>query len=152
MNPDDELDFDTLNEELKGRSYEELWLAAWEDSRGDHPLQAMTREALIITRREMENIHPRLKLPAMYDECTQQQRKELREEYARLNFNMCFYCHYSLDEDSPYNMENKPIKYSLFPPAFFSNPVHLQHDHDTGLTEGAVHSYCNAVMWQYEGR
>jgi hypothetical protein len=32
------------------------------------------------------------------------------------------------------------------------SPIHLQHDHDTGLTEGAVHAYCNAVLWQYEGR
>lgn len=31
-------------------------------------------------------------------------------------------------------------------------PVHLQHNHDTGMTEGAVHARCNAVMWQYLGR
>jgi hypothetical protein len=32
------------------------------------------------------------------------------------------------------------------------HPVHLQHSHVTGLTEGAVHAFCNAVLWQYEGR
>lgn len=28
----------------------------------------------------------------------------------------------------------------------------LMVDHKTGMTEGAVHNYCNAVMWQYENR
>lgn len=30
-------------------------------------------------------------------------------------------------------------------------PVHLHHDHKTGLTIGAVHAKCNAVLWQYYG-
>lgn len=93
-----------------------------------------------------------MKLPVIYDDCTIAQRRAIREEYIRLQDGKCFYCAAPLSEDSIYNAENKPVKYSLFPPAFFSNPVHLQHDHVSGLTEGAVHSYCNAVMWQYEGR
>jgi hypothetical protein len=40
----------------------------------------------------------------------------------------------------------------LFPPNFLKYPVHLQHNHDTDMTEGAVHARCNAVMWQYHGR
>ena len=43
-------------------------------------------------------------------------------------------------------------KSSTFPQNFLQYPIHLQHNHDTGMTEGAVHNYCNAVMWQYEGR
>lgn len=35
---------------------------------------------------------------------------------------------------------------------FLQHPIHLQHNHTTGMTEGAVHNYCNAVMWQYEHR
>jgi hypothetical protein len=38
---------------------------------------------------------------------------------------------------------------SLFPKNFLKWPVHLHHSHDTGMTIGAVHSYCNAVLWQY---
>jgi hypothetical protein len=47
---------------------------------------------------------------------------------------------------------SKPINWKLFPENFLMYPVHLQHDHNTNLTEGAVHAYCNAVLWQYEGR
>ena len=46
----------------------------------------------------------------------------------------------------------KKINWKLFPPFFLRFPIHLQHNHDTNMTEGAVHAYCNAVMWQYEGR
>ena len=43
------------------------------------------------------------------------------------------------------------ITNSLFPPNFFKWPVHLHHSHDTGMTIGAVHARCNAVLWQYHG-
>lgn len=39
----------------------------------------------------------------------------------------------------------------LFPKGFFDHPVHLHHNHDTGLTIGAIHCYCNAISWQYHG-
>ena len=29
------------------------------------------------------------------------------------------------------------------------HPIHLHHDHDTDLTIGAVHAYCNAILWEY---
>ena len=48
-------------------------------------------------------------------------------------------------------MEAK-INYRLFPPGFLKNPIHLQHDHDTNMTEGAVHAKCNAVLWEYYGK
>jgi len=41
------------------------------------------------------------------------------------------------------------INENLFPPKFLNWPVHLHHDHKTGMTVGAVHSHCNAVLWQY---
>ena len=50
------------------------------------------------------------------------------------------------------DIKNKKINWKLFPPNFLKYPIHLQHCHKTGWTEGAVHAYCNAVMWQYEGR
>jgi hypothetical protein len=43
------------------------------------------------------------------------------------------------------------INECLFPKNFFSFPIHLHHDHKTGLTIGAVHAKCNAVLWQYHG-
>jgi hypothetical protein len=44
-----------------------------------------------------------------------------------------------------------PINEKIFPPNFFKYPVHLHHDHNTGMTIGAVHAYCNAVLFQYHG-
>jgi hypothetical protein len=77
------------------------------------------------------------------------QRRKVREEYVKLQQGKCYYCNLALSK-SP--KKDKKINWSLFPPNFLKFPVHLQHDHDTDMTEGAVHSYCNAVMWQYEGR
>jgi hypothetical protein len=48
-------------------------------------------------------------------------------------------------------MKRYPIDRELFPPGFFNYPVHLHHSHNSGLTIGAVHSYCNAVLWHYHG-
>ena len=57
----------------------------------------------------------------------------------------------ALAGDPADQVKAKPVDLSLFPQAFFKYPVHLHHDHETGLTLGAVHSYCNAVLWQYLG-
>lgn len=66
----------------------------------------------------------------------------------------CYWCHEDLRDDPPKSITSKKITWSLFPGGihFLKYPIHLQHDHGTGLTEGAVHAYCNAVMWQYYGR
>ena len=60
--------------------------------------------------------------------------------------------HLFLSEPAPKEILDKKIDWSLFPPNFLKYPVHLQHDNDTGMTEGAVHNYCNAVLWQYHGK
>jgi hypothetical protein len=57
-----------------------------------------------------------------------------------------------LDGHPSKEVRGKIINTSLFPRGFFKNPIHLQHCHKTGMTEGAVHSLCNAVMWQYHNR
>lgn len=91
-------------------------------------------------------------LPVDYDLLSWQERREVREQYIKEQQNMCFYCDERLDQEAPEYIKEKHIFWDLFPPNFLKYPVHLQHDHDTGMTEGAVHNYCNAVMWQYEGR
>ena len=45
----------------------------------------------------------------------------------------------------------KWIDEELVPENFFKYPVHLHHSHYTGMTIGAVHANCNAVLWQYHG-
>lgn len=89
---------------------------------------------------------------ANYSELTWDERRKLREEYVKFQNGKCFYCRESLDDEPPKRITNKKINWDLFPENFLRYPIHLQHDHDTDETEGAVHAYCNAVMWQYEHR
>ncbi len=87
-----------------------------------------------------------IKLPADYTKLTSAQRKKVREKYTKLQDNKCMFCKSSLDQKP---IEEHKINWSLFPKGFTRYPIHLQHDHQTNLTEGAVHAYCNAVLWQY---
>jgi hypothetical protein len=90
-----------------------------------------------------------MKLPVNYNQLTWQQRRAVRQAYVKKQNGKCMYCGESL---SVKPTQDKVINWDLFPPNFLKYPIHLQHDHETGLTEGAVHAYCNAVMWQYERR
>lgn len=93
-----------------------------------------------------------MKLPVKYSETHFTIRKQIREEYIRLQNGLCFYCKHPLCEQPPSFITSKRIDWKLFPENFLKYPVHLQHCHKTDYTEGAVHAYCNAVMWYYEGR
>ena len=90
--------------------------------------------------------------PRRYDRMTPQERRALRDEYMRSQGGKCYWCECDLSQDPPQNILSKRINWKLFPSNFLRYPVHLQHCHKTGMTEGAVHAYCNAVMWQYHGR
>lgn len=92
------------------------------------------------------------KLPIDYTKLEPHQRREVRLQYIEQQNNLCMYCKESLDKDAPDWIKSKSINWKLFPPNFLQHPIHLQHSHVTGMTEGAVHAYCNAVLWQYEGR
>ena len=91
-------------------------------------------------------------LPAMYGELTSFQRKAVREKYAREQNWLCFFCKASLFSKPIQKVQDAKINWDLFPPNFTQYPVHLQHSHETGLTEGAVHALCNAYWWQYHRR
>lgn len=93
-----------------------------------------------------------MKLPARYSNLSRIERRLVRLEYIKLQNNKCYYCHHDLNSDPPSEITNKPINWNLFPKGFMNYPIHLQHNHDTDMTEGAVHAYCNAVMWQYFNR
>ena len=90
-------------------------------------------------------------LPQNYNKLSWKQRKEVREQYVRLQEERCCHCGGDLDLPPPRKILNKQINKSLFPPGFFKNRIHLHHNHATGMTIGAVHSHCNAVLWQYHG-
>jgi len=90
-------------------------------------------------------------LPVNYNNISPYFRREVREEYARRQGEACYYCGGLLGDLPPIEIRCLPINEKLFPPQFFNHPVHLHHDHLTGMTIGAVHNLCNAVMWQYLG-
>jgi hypothetical protein len=92
------------------------------------------------------------RLPVDYTKLQPIERRAVREQYIAEQGGKCYYCHDPLDKDPPQRIRDHPINWKMFPPNFLKYPVHLQHDHETNLTEGAVHAYCNAVLWQYEGR
>lgn len=76
----------------------------------------------------------------------------VRNHYVKLQNGLCFYCNQPLSQEPPKHIKDKPINWNLFPSGFLKYPIHLQHNHKTDMTEGAVHAYCNAVLWQYEGK
>ncbi len=93
-----------------------------------------------------------MKLPVKYHLLNSTKKKEVREEYIKIQNGKCWFCLSDLRSEPPQIVTERPINLKLFPPRFLSNPIHLQHDHQSGLTEGAVHAYCNAVLWQYYNR
>ena len=93
-----------------------------------------------------------IELPTNYTLLTRTQRQDVREQYEAAQNGDCYYCGEPLHGDPPGRIVNLPIRWGFFPEGFLNHPVHLQHDHETGMTEGAVHARCNAVMWQYEGK
>ena len=90
-------------------------------------------------------------LPAVYEDLEWWERRNVRNEYARLQDGKCYHCGESLDGAPAKRIQQKRINWSLFPQNFTKYPVHLHHSHDDGLTIGAVHALCNAVLWQYHG-
>jgi hypothetical protein len=92
-----------------------------------------------------------MKLPVDYTKLTREEKRTVREQYIALQKGKCYYCRHDLSKPVPEKIADKEIDWSLFPENFLKYPIHLQHNHETGMTEGAVHAYCNAVMWQYEG-
>lgn len=90
-------------------------------------------------------------LPVNYTLLTQYQRRQVREEYVRLQGGLCHYCGMPLDGKPSKAVLKKRLNMRLFPVGFLHHPIHLHHDHDTGMTIGAVHARCNGVLFQYHG-
>ena len=91
-------------------------------------------------------------LPVDYTKLSRRERREVREQYIKEQKRSCMYCKEDLFQKPPSSVTDRKINWDLFPEGFLDHPIHLQHCHSTGLTEGAVHAYCNAVLWQYLGR
>ena len=92
-----------------------------------------------------------MKLPINYETSHWSLRKKARELYVIMQKGLCCHCGSNLSDKASDEMMRKNINKNLFPVNFFNYPIHLHHCHKTGMTIGAVHNQCNAVLWQYHG-
>jgi len=92
-----------------------------------------------------------MKLPVNYNSVHYSKRWMIREAYVKQQGGLCCHCGSPLNEDPPEKIMKKRVREELFPKGFFNHPIHLHHSHETGMTIGAIHCYCNAVLWQYHG-
>lgn len=92
-------------------------------------------------------------LPVDYNKLNAIERRKVREEYVKLQDGKCQYCGEPLDGLPAENIRHAYINWNLFPGGikFTAAPIHLHHNHDTGMTLGAVHARCNAHSWYYLG-
>jgi len=92
-----------------------------------------------------------MKLPVIYDDLEPKDKRAVRLEYIRLQGGACQHCKEPLDGPPAERVQAKLVHPKLFPENFFNWPVHLHHNRKTGMTIGAVHGYCNAVLWEHHG-
>ncbi len=92
-----------------------------------------------------------MKLPTVYDKIPLSERYKIREEYIKLQGGRCYHCNNLLSNLPNDEVRHKMINRRLYPPSFFKHPVHLHHNHVSGMPIGAVHNYCNAVLWEWQG-
>ncbi|QIG76556.1 hypothetical protein EVC27_031 [Rhizobium phage RHph_I1_6] len=89
--------------------------------------------------------------PQHYPSLSSHKRRALRQLYVIEQQGLCHHCKRPLALRPTPGVEQAKINKDLFPPNFFDHPVHLHHNHNTGMTIGAVHARCNAYLWQYKG-
>lgn len=90
-------------------------------------------------------------LPVDYRTLSPKDRLIVRKQYITEQNGNCHHCGMPLSEVPCSSIEATWVDVRLFPKGFFNWPVHLHHCHSTGMTIGAVHARCNAVLWQYHG-
>lgn len=90
-------------------------------------------------------------LPCDYNKLDWRERRDVRNCYIEIQGGKCAHCGEDLSGLARIDVAMKKINTRLFPKTFWQYPTHLHHDHKTGMTIGAVHNQCNAVLWQYHG-
>jgi len=90
-------------------------------------------------------------LPVNYNELEPHQKRAVRLQYIEEQQNLCQYCEMPLNEAPDFHVGSADIFWDVFPPDFRESPIHLHHNHNTGMTIGAVHMRCNAYLWIYKG-
>ena len=92
--------------------------------------------------------------PHRYRDLNTSQRRKLRDEYVEHFRGRCLYCGLKLDGKPSKRVRESAndIEWDNLPggkEGFLSNPVHLHHDQETGLTLAPVHALCNAHSWHF---
>lgn len=90
-------------------------------------------------------------LPVKYSTLNPTYRYVVREQYIEQQKGLCYHCHGDLKSKPPEDILEKKVTPELYPNGFFDRPVHIHHNHDTDMTIGVVHAYCNAVLWEHYG-
>ncbi len=83
-----------------------------------------------------------------------EKKRELRDEYTRSFGGRCLYCFEKLDDEPNSFVRDSAddIEWDDSPgrkEGFLKNPIHLHHDHETGLTLASIHALCNAHSWHF---
>lgn len=92
-----------------------------------------------------------IRLPANYGKLSPMEKADIRDRYIFLQQEKCWYCKRTLTKGPSERVRKLPLGQVKFPKTFFHHRIHLHHNHTTGLTIGAVHAKCNAVLWIYHG-
>ena len=94
----------------------------------------------------IKNILDLRQLPVSYSKLAPYERIKVRLAYIEKQKGKCYFCEGDINGPS---LSRKQIHLELYPVGFFKYPIHLHHNHDTDMTIGAVHCYCNAVLWEH---
>lgn len=93
----------------------------------------------------------KIDLPVKYDSLDGTNKWIIRGEYAKRQKNICYECGENLSDPPAQYIIDHNIRWGRFPPNFLKYPVHLHHDHKTGLTIGVTHARCNAYLFDVKG-
>lgn len=92
-----------------------------------------------------------MELPVNYHGLHWTEKRRIREEYIKRQKGLCCHCGEPLSGEPAKEIAETPVNKRLFPKNFFKWPIHLHHNHNNGLTIGAIHCKCNAVLWEHYG-
>ena len=87
-----------------------------------------------------------LELPTKYSSLSGERLSAVKEAYICLQRERCWLCGNNLYELSKYLVDNPKLMPLCGNELAERYPLHLHHDHDTGLTLGVTHAECNIII------
>jgi len=87
----------------------------------------------------------KLELPIKYSSLSGERLSAVKEAYTCLQRERCWLCGNNLWDLPKYIVENPKLMGLCGNQLAEHSPLHLHHDHDTGLTLGVTHAECNII-------